>query len=81
MKNSIDQTISPPKTTASFLIARGGSHYFKGYIGNVKIYNSALSSALIKRDYIAGLNLILKMENVSVKEYNKRLGDFANVDF
>ncbi len=54
------------------------SYAFKGYIDDVRIYNSALSNAQIKQNYIAGLDSMLKSGSLSKDEYNERLQTLAN---
>ncbi len=44
-----------------------------GFIDEVKIYNKDLSSAQIRQEYVAGLNLLLNNKDISKEEYNKRL--------
>jgi len=53
------------------------SHYLKGLIDDVRIYNSALSSAQIRQEYIAGLNSLLANNNISKEEYDERLNNLA----
>ncbi|MFA7141868.1 MAG: LamG domain-containing protein [Candidatus Paceibacterota bacterium] len=51
---------------------------FAGSIDDVRIYNSALSTAQIKQNYIAGLDSMLSNGNLSKDEYNERLEALAN---
>jgi len=49
------------------------SRYWNGLIDDVRIYNTALSSAQIKKQYVAGLNSLLANNNISKEEYNLRI--------
>ncbi len=53
-------------------------NYFTGSIDDVRIYNTALSSAQIKQNYIVGLDSMLKKGTLSKDEYNERLQALAN---
>jgi len=50
----------------------------KSLIDDVRIYNSALSSAQVKQNYIAGLNSMLVNGNLFKDEYNERLEALAS---
>ncbi|MFA7142256.1 MAG: LamG domain-containing protein, partial [Candidatus Paceibacterota bacterium] len=56
-------------------------YFFNGLIDDVRIYNSALSSAQIKQNYIAGLDSMLRNGGLSKDEYSQRLQALANTDF
>ncbi len=58
-------------------ILGGTTGYFFGLIDDVRIYNSALSSAQIKQNYIAGLDSMLRKGTLSKDEYNERLEALA----
>jgi hypothetical protein len=49
------------------------SQAYKGYLDDIRIYNTVLSSSQIKRNYIAGLNKLLASEKISKIDYNKRI--------
>ena len=51
---------------------------FKGLVDDVRIYNSALFSAQIKQNYIAGLDSMLSKGSLSKDEYNERIQALAN---
>ncbi|HOI60224.1 MAG TPA: LamG domain-containing protein [Candidatus Pacearchaeota archaeon] len=74
--NNSDNTVleklnSNPENNLLFGIY--SSFKFNGYIDDIKIYNSALSSFLIKQNYIAGLNSLFSKGNISKEEYNQRI--------
>jgi len=46
---------------------------FRGLIDELKLYNSGLTEAEIKQNYIAGLNSMLANGNMSKTEYNQRI--------
>jgi len=52
------------------------SHYFIGFLDDVRIYSSALSTSQIKQEYIAGLNSLLA-NDISKEEYDQRLNVLA----
>ena len=54
-----------------------GGGYFDGMIDSVRIYGSALLSAQIKQNYIAGLNSMLANGTISKEEYNERINQLA----
>ncbi len=79
-KNSIDQTINPPVTETVVSIGKDikdSSHFFNGFVNDIKIYNAALSSSQIKQNYIAGLNSMLANRNISKEDYNERINALA----
>jgi len=51
--------------------------FFNGLIDDVRIYNSALTTAQIKQEYIAGLNSLLANNNISKEEYNQRIKEIG----
>ena len=51
--------------------------YWKGFIDNISIYDSVLSSSQIKQEYIAGLNSLLANNNISKEEYDQRINSLA----
>jgi len=53
----------------------GISEFFKGLIDDVRIYNSALSSAQIKKEYIAGIESLCAKGIISRDEFEKRLAE------
>ncbi len=57
---------------------RGGEQFASGTIDDVRYYNAVLSTAEIKQNYIAGLDLMLKNGSLSKNEYNQRLQALAN---
>jgi len=73
--SSYDGTI---RTGSSLLyIGCQSTHYFNGYIDDVRIYNGAISSAQIKQNYIAGLNSLLANNNISKEEYLSRIENLS----
>jgi len=58
-------------------IATSTTYDFYGYIDDVRIYNSALSSSQIKQTYIAGLDSMLSTQTISKEEYNRRINILA----
>jgi len=68
----------PSQQTYPFQIGiQGGSRWFNGLIDDVRIYNSALSSAQIKQEYVAGLDSLLANGNISKEEYDERINSLA----
>ena len=55
----------------------GELFYFKGSIDDVRIYDSALTSAQIKQQYVAGLDSLLSKNLISQEEYNQKLNSLA----
>ncbi len=55
----------------------GNGYYPNGILDEARIYNSALSAAQIKQNYIAGLNSMLSNGSISKKEYNERLSQLS----
>jgi len=63
-------------STSIFMINavdNGVSGFFDGLIDDVRIYNSALSSAQVKQDYIAGLDSLMSKNLISKQDYNQRI--------
>ena len=58
-------------------IVGGNRYYPKGLLDEARIYNTALSSAQIKQNYIAGLDSLLSNGNISKEEYNERINALA----
>ncbi|MDD2391903.1 MAG: prepilin-type N-terminal cleavage/methylation domain-containing protein [Bacilli bacterium] len=52
--------------------------YFNGLIDDARIYDTPLSSAQIKQEYIAGLNSLLANNNISKEEYNERIEEMSS---
>ncbi|HOI59843.1 MAG TPA: prepilin-type N-terminal cleavage/methylation domain-containing protein [Candidatus Pacearchaeota archaeon] len=77
--------ISPPRIAGytAFYIGTGaattyvGTHAFNGLIGEMKVYDGALSSAQIKKKYITNLNSMFVKGTISNKEYNERINELA----
>jgi len=81
----IDGALSNPKESSlgnanshNLLIGKSKIKSFNGLIDDVRIYNSALSSAQIKQNYIAGLDSMLRNGTLSKDEYNQRLEALAS---
>lgn len=53
------------------------NYLYDGLIDDVRIYNTALSSAQIKQNYITGLNSMLSNGNISKEGYNERINNLA----
>jgi len=53
------------------------SYYFPGKIDDIRIYDTALSSAQIKQTYIAGLDSLLSKGSISKEDYNQRINALA----
>jgi len=51
--------------------------FFKGSIDDVRIYDAALSSSQIKRNYVAGLDSLLSKNLIFEGEYNERINALA----
>ena len=62
---------SPSSPTA--LLIGGNSYHLKGYVGDIRLYDAALSSSQIKQNYIAGLDSLLSKNLISKEEYNQRI--------
>jgi len=66
-----------PANSITYVGAYNASNFFKGLMDDIRIYNSALSSAKIKQNYVAGLNSMLSNGNISNEEYNERINELA----
>jgi len=51
----------------------GASRLFNGSIDDVRIFNAAMPTSQIQRDYFAGLNKLLVKNQISTVDYNQRL--------
>ncbi|MDD4624566.1 MAG: botulinum neurotoxin N-terminal receptor binding domain-containing protein [Bacilli bacterium] len=56
---------------AKINIGKYTTYWAKGKVDEFRIYNTALSDAQIKQNYIAGLNSMLANGNISKEEYNE----------
>ncbi|MFA6374428.1 MAG: LamG domain-containing protein, partial [Candidatus Paceibacterota bacterium] len=56
-------------------IYSSASHYLKGYLDNIRIYNQAISSSQIQENYYSDLSQLLARNGLNVVEYNQRLGE------
>jgi len=66
---------------ALYIGNNSGSNYFlDGFMDNVRIYDSVLTTSQIKQNYIAGLNSLLANNNISQEEYNQRLDSLSQND-
>ncbi|HOI60244.1 MAG TPA: prepilin-type N-terminal cleavage/methylation domain-containing protein [Candidatus Pacearchaeota archaeon] len=64
--------------TDIYIGARAGSlEFFNGLIDDIKIYNSNLPQALIRENYVVGLDSLLLKGLISKEEYNQRLNELA----
>ena len=61
----------------SIIYGGGGGGYLKGYIDDVHIYNSILSSSRIKQNYLAGLDSLLAKGGIDKEEYIQRIEKLA----
>jgi len=50
---------------------------YKGRIDDVKVYNNAFSAQTIKKEYLSGLDLLLKNGTIFKDEYNERINVLA----
>jgi len=53
---------------------------YKGYIDDIRIYDSAISVSEIKQNYVAGLNSMLQSGAISKEEYNQKTLNLAKND-
>jgi prepilin-type N-terminal cleavage/methylation domain-containing protein len=74
---AVDTTLSSYVTTQALTIGSGygsgGSNPFNGYIDEINIYNSALSSSQIQQSYFLGLNKLFNNNGIGLDEYSQRL--------
>ena len=61
----------------SIIYGGSGGGYLKGYIDDVHIYNSILSSSRIKQNYLAGLDSLLAKGGIDKEEYIQRIEKLA----
>ena len=54
------------------------SYLYDGFIDDVRVYNTSLSSADIRKNYGLGLNSLLSKGSISKEEYNKRIEKLGN---
>lgn len=68
-------------TTAPFVVGRGcdgGScRYHNGSLDDIRIYAAAMPAFLIKEQYYAGLNNLLRSHSISKEEYNQRISQLS----
>jgi prepilin-type N-terminal cleavage/methylation domain-containing protein len=62
---------------ANINIGKYTTYWAKGKVDEFRIYNTALSDAQIKQNYIAGLNSMLANGNISKEDYNERINNLA----
>jgi len=62
---------------ARISIGNASTYWTKGKVDDFRIYNTELSSAKIKQNYIAGLNSMLANGTLLKDEYNERLQSLA----
>jgi prepilin-type N-terminal cleavage/methylation domain-containing protein len=86
--NGIQQNSFPYVSTTityggNLYIGRTGSLNFtyKGYIDNIRIYNSEISSSQIKEHYYSGLNTLLSNGAINSSEYYSKIQEFSSIDF
>ena len=79
LSNSDGVNFPDSKSSRNLLIGSltTSSYPFKGYLDDVRIYDSALSLAQIKKEYIAGLNSLLINGVIAQEEYNKKINTIA----
>ena len=53
----------------------GGSHWFRGLIDEVRIYNRALTAYQIQYRYAQGLESLLAREMITVQDFNDRMAE------
>ena len=77
----IATTLGISSQTTSLTIGNGSTantdQAIKGYLDNVKLYNTVLSSFETKQNYIIGLNSMLSNGNISKQEYDNRINKLA----
>jgi len=79
LKNNDVADFSETKNDSNLLIGSltTTSYPFKGYIDDVRIYNTALSLSKIRQNYIMGLNSMLISGSISKEDYNQRINQLA----
>jgi len=65
-------------STNSLLIGKGWGQILAGSIDEVRIYNSAISTAQIRQNYLAGLNSLVAKNQITKKEYNQKMSTLEN---
>jgi hypothetical protein len=60
------------------LIGKGWGQILAGSIDEVRIYNSAISTAQIRQNYLAGLNSLVAKNQITKKEYNQKMSTLEN---
>ena len=68
---------SATSSDLSFYIGRGYCSNYVGRMDEIRIYNTSLSFANVKQNYIAGLNSMLSNGSISKEEYNERINTLA----
>jgi len=51
------------------------NNFYQGYIDDVRIYNSAISTAQIKQNYVAGITKLLAKNQITKQEYDHRIAE------
>jgi len=75
------ETEIPPNVAGVVAIGnRAGAtdRTFDGLIDDVRIYKAVLSSSQIKQQYVAGLDLLLSKNLISLEEYNTKINSLAS---
>jgi len=65
-------------STNSLLIGKGWGQLLTGSVDDVRIYNSAISTAQIRQNYLAGLDSLVSKNQITEKEYNQKLSILEN---
>jgi len=69
-----------PQTSSNsnhYIGSSSGGSYYEGYINDIRIYNSGLSSAQIKKNYIYELNKFLAKGFISENDYKQRIDSLS----
>ena len=80
LNNKTSATISSiEKIALNFRIgvSSSGGAYLNGLVDDSRVYNTALTTAQVKQEYIAGINSLLANGNISKEEYDQRLNNLA----
>ena len=86
--NGVQQNSLPYVSTTityggNLYVGRTGSlsYTYKGYVDNIRVYNSEISSSQIKEHYYAGLNSLLANKAINSSEYYSKIQEFSSIDF
>ncbi|MDD3032719.1 MAG: LamG domain-containing protein [Candidatus Pacebacteria bacterium] len=79
--DGIEEKYSTPLSSTAPTAPNGNFTIGEGFIGkldDVRIYNAALSSSQIKKQYVAGLDSLLSKNLISKEEYNIKIESLAS---